>query len=111
MATAVKIEESSLPDIVAISRSSSISPTTSDESGKSCAIVRDGVVKEISKYVLRQKLNKLRHLVIKKGISPEYLDSIFPEMLEYFDPHHVVYNGGIVSYVFRQWMKSMIDTF
>ena len=102
MATTVKTEESSLPDMVAISPSSSISPTPSDESGKSCAIVRDGVVKEISKYVLRQKLNKLRHLVINKGISPEYLDSLFPEMLEYFDPQHVVYNGGIVSNVMCQ---------
>lgn len=60
-------------------------------------IAREGVVKEISKQVLRQKLSKLRHLVIPKGVSPDYLDSLFPQLLDDFDPQEVVYNGGIAK--------------
>lgn len=98
--------ETSLPDMVAlsISSSSSISPSHSDIDGKSEIITKNGVVKEISKQVLRQKLKKMRHLVVEKGISPEYLDSLFPKMLEYFDPQTVVYNGGIAQ--IKEWKIS-----
>jgi hypothetical protein len=60
-------------------------------------IVREGVRKEIPKRVLRQKLSKLRHLVLTKAIDPDYLDSIFPALLEFFDPQIVTYNGGIAK--------------
>ena len=60
-------------------------------------IVREGVRKEIPKQVLRQKLSKLRHLVLTKAIDPNYLDSIFPALLELFDPQTVTYNGGIAK--------------
>lgn len=59
---------------------------------------------EISKQVLRHKLQKLRHLVIEKAISPEYLDSLFPRMLQLFDPQTVTYNGGVAQ--IKQWKIS-----
>jgi hypothetical protein len=55
-------------------------------------IVGESVEKQISKQVLRQKLSKLRHLVLPKGISPDYLDSLFPQLLKEFDPQQVTYN-------------------
>jgi hypothetical protein len=42
--------------------------------------------------------------VIEQGISPCYLDSLFPEMLKEFDPQHVVYNGGIAK--LKEWKIS-----
>ncbi|KAG7346134.1 hypothetical protein IV203_005202 [Nitzschia inconspicua] len=60
--------------------------------------------KEISKQVLRHKLQKLRHLVIEQAISPAYLDSLFPQLLELFDPQTVTYNGGIAK--IKQWKIS-----
>eukprot|EP00934_Nitzschia_sp_Nitz4_P001432 Nitzschia sp. Nitz4//scaffold225_size51843//30328//31383//NITZ4_006898-RA/size51843-snap-gene-0.3-mRNA-1//1//CDS//3329542684//1432//frame0 len=60
-------------------------------------IVREGVRQEISKQVLRQKLGKFRHLVIPKGIHSEYLESLFPQLLQHFDPQTVYYNGGIAN--------------
>lgn len=93
-----------LPDVVPLS-ASSISLDNSIESCPSrTTIARDGVVPEISKRVVRQKLNKLRHLVIEQAISPRYLDGLFPDMLEDFDPQHVVYNGGIAKV--KEWKIS-----
>lgn len=61
--------------------------------------------KEISKQVLRHKLQKLRHLVIKGAISEDYLDKeIFPKLLDLFDPQTVVYNGGIANV--KEWKIS-----
>ena len=60
-------------------------------------IVREGVWNEIPKQVLRQKLSKLRHLVIPKAIHATYLDSLFPTMLKLFAPQTVQYNGGIAK--------------
>lgn len=60
-------------------------------------IVRENVEKEIVKGTLRMKLNKMRHLVIKQAIRPEYLDSLFPTILKCFDPQQVEYNGGIAK--------------
>ena len=67
---------------------------------------REVVAKEISKQVLRHKLQKLRHLVLKGVISPDYLDhEIFhPKLLELFDPQTVVYNGGIANV--KEWKIS-----
>ena len=70
----------------------------------SSSIVREGVRNEITKQVLRQKLSKLRHLVIPRGIHPSYLDSLFPKILEHFDPQIVHYNGGIAQV--KEWKIS-----
>lgn len=53
------------------------------------SIVRDGAKQEIAKQVVRKKLGKFRHLVIKKAIDPEYLDSLFPTLLDLFKPQTV----------------------
>ena len=53
------------------------------------------VRKEICQQVVRCKLSKRRHLVLKEAIDPVYLESLFPTLLELFDPQHVTYNGGI----------------
>ena len=53
------------------------------------SITKPDLKEEISKLVVRKKLAKQRHLVIKEGISPEYLDSLFPSMLTHFDPQTV----------------------
>ena len=70
----------------------------------SSSIVREGVGTEITKQVVRQKLSKLRHLVIPQGINPAYLDSLFPQMLEHFHPQTVHYNGGIAQV--KEWKIS-----
>jgi hypothetical protein len=57
----------------------------------------DALRRQISKQVLRHKLHKLRHLVIKEAIDPTYLDGLFPDLLRLFDPQHVVYNGGVAN--------------
>ena len=67
-------------------------------------IIRRNVEKEIPKGVLRKKLAKMRHLVIEKGIEPSYLDSLFPQILELFDPQTVDYNGGIAKV--KKWKIS-----
>lgn len=67
-------------------------------------IVREGVRQEITKQVVRQKLNKLRHLVIPQGICPAYLDTLFPKLLQDFEPQTVHYNGGIAKV--KEWKIS-----
>jgi hypothetical protein len=67
-------------------------------------LVRLGVVKEIVKHVVRAKLSKRRHLVLSQAIDPDYLDSIFPTLLQWFDPQTVQYNGGIAQ--IYQWKIS-----
>jgi len=57
------------------------------------SIVRYGVKQEIAKQVVRKKLSKLRHLVVKEAISPEYLDSLFPRLMELFKPQTVTVRG------------------
>ena len=59
------------------------------------SFVRSTVVPEINKGVLRKKLAKQRHLVVPAAIDPEYLDALFPHLLQLFDPQTVYYNGGI----------------
>jgi hypothetical protein len=60
-------------------------PTNGDYS----QVERAGLKAEISKQVIRKKLAKQRHLVVEKAIHPEYLDSLFPALLEHFDPQVV----------------------
>jgi hypothetical protein len=86
--------------------STNSSPNTNENENTSTnnTIVRTGVPKEISKQVLRQKLNKLRHLVIPQGIDPSYLDDLFPQMLDAFDPQTVHYNGGVAN--LKEWKIS-----
>jgi hypothetical protein len=67
-------------------------------------LAREGLYKEISKQVVRQKLQKLRHLVVKGAINPEYLDALFPALLERFHPQTVTYNGGVAK--IKEWKIS-----
>ncbi len=75
----------------------SISTNPEHESRSSCAVVRHNVTKEICKGVIRSKLTKRRHLVVKEGINPSYLKEIFPTIIQNFQPQHVQYNGGIAN--------------
>jgi hypothetical protein len=56
-------------------------------------VERAGLKAEISKQVVRKKLAKQRHLVVEKAIHPEYLDSLFPALLEHFEPQVVNVSG------------------
>ena len=67
----------------------------------------DTIKKEISKNVLRHKLQKLRHLVLPGVISTKYLDNeIFYPMhqQQLFHPQTVTYNGGIANV--KKWKIS-----
>lgn len=81
--------------------STATEPHEEDESALFCwdenSVVRSGVEKVIAKQVLRKKLSKLRHLVVKQAIAPAYLDSLFPSLLKLFNPQTVTYNGGIAN--------------
>ena len=59
------------------------------EDGQQPFISDGGLKVTISKMVVRKKLAKQRHLVIDRGINPEYLDSLFPALLELFKPQIV----------------------
>lgn len=61
------------------------------------SFVRSNVKAEICKQVVRCKLAKRRHLVLKEAIDPCHLDSLFPMLLKLFEPQHVTYNGGIAN--------------
>ena len=65
----------------------------------SCTIpvVRHNVTKEICKGVIRCKLMKRRHLIVKEAINPLYLKELFPTIIQNFQPQHVQYNGGIAN--------------
>lgn len=78
--------------------------TEVNDDGNGLSIVREGVRKEINKQVVRQKLSKLRHLIISQAINPAYLDSLFPYLLENFHPQTVHYNGGIAQV--KEWKIS-----
>ena len=60
-------------------------------------ISRPTIYKEISRQVIRRKLARQRHCVVERAISPEYLDSLFPTLLQLFRPQIVRYNGGIAG--------------
>ena len=102
-------DDSCVPDVFPINTSSSLSviDDSGDDASKTSAdmpIAREGVIKQIHKKVVRQKLNKLRHLVIEQGISPGYLDTLFPQMLPNYHPQHVKYNGGVAN--IKDWKIS-----
>lgn len=67
-------------------------------------LVRQGLEAEISKQVVRKKLAKQRHLVLDKAIDPAYLESIFPQLVDLFEPQPVEYNGGRAGV--RRWRIS-----
>lgn len=67
-------------------------------------IVRKSAIQEITKGVIRKKLAKQRHLVIEKCINTNYLDSLFPQILQNFQPQTVTYNGGIAKAT--EWKNS-----
>ena len=84
-----------------------VTTTTDDASGKSIlSRPREAIAKEISKQVLRHKLQKLRHLVLEGVVSKDYLDNeIFhPKLLQMFSPQTVMYNGGIANV--KKWKIS-----
>ena len=60
-------------------------------------IVNHNILKEVCKGVIRCKLMKRRHLIVKEGINPLYLKEIFPTIIQNFKPQHVTYNGGIAN--------------
>ena len=64
----------------------------------------DVISKDISKGVLRKKLSKMRHLVIPKAISAEYLDILFPQILELFEPQIVMVSAiqNIISLLIKK---------
>jgi hypothetical protein len=68
-----------------------------DRASSSCTMVRHNVTKEICKGVIRCKLMKHRHLIVKEGINPLYLKKLFPTIIQNFQPQHVQYNGGIAN--------------
>jgi hypothetical protein len=78
--------------------------TSSSLSSAHRGIVREGVLQEIPRLVVRQKLQKCRHLVLPQTIRPEYLDSLFPKLVQQFEPQMVQYNGGIANVT--QWKIS-----
>jgi hypothetical protein len=61
------------------------------------SLVRPNVKTEITKQVIRKKFVKQRHLIVEKAFDPDYLDSLFPQLLEIFDPQTVYYNGGVAN--------------
>ena len=67
----------------------SIGTNPEHESRSSCAIARHNITKEICKGVIRSKIMKRRHLVVKEGINPSYLKEIFPTIIQNFQPQHV----------------------
>jgi hypothetical protein len=67
-------------------------------------IVRKSAIQEITKGVIRKKLAKQRHLVVEKCINTNYLDSLFPQILQNFQPQTVTYNGGIAKAM--EWKNS-----
>lgn len=61
--------------------------------------------KLITKGVLRAKLNKRRHLVLPRAISPAYLDTLMPSIVtKLFQPQTVTYNGGVAN--IKNWKIS-----
>jgi hypothetical protein len=63
------------------------------------------VNKQITKGVVRAKLNKRRHLVIPGAISSSYLDELMPPIVtDLFQPQTVTYNGGIAN--IKEWKIS-----
>ena len=85
----------------------SVTTKTDDAAGKSIlSRPREAIAKEISKQVLRHKLQKLRHLVLEGVVSKDYLDNeIFhPKLLQMFSPQTVMYNGGIANV--KKWKIS-----
>ncbi len=60
---------------------------------------------QIVKGVVRAKLSKRRHLVLPRAISPEYLDTLMPEIVtNLFEPQTVTYNGGVAN--IKEWKIS-----
>eukprot|EP00587_Corethron_hystrix_P007119 CAMPEP_0113316928 /NCGR_PEP_ID=MMETSP0010_2-20120614/12021_1 /TAXON_ID=216773 ORGANISM="Corethron hystrix, Strain 308" /NCGR_SAMPLE_ID=MMETSP0010_2 /ASSEMBLY_ACC=CAM_ASM_000155 /LENGTH=248 /DNA_ID=CAMNT_0000173769 /DNA_START=119 /DNA_END=862 /DNA_ORIENTATION=+ /assembly_acc=CAM_ASM_000155 len=55
------------------------------------------VYKHITRGVMASKFSGRRHLVLPRAISPTYLLSIMPLVIQNFSPQHVRYNGGVGS--------------
>lgn len=72
-------------------------PTTTKQTTPLPSFVRSTIIPEINKQVLRRKLARQRHCVIEQGIQPQYLEELFPRLLDLFAPQTVHYNGGIAA--------------
>jgi len=83
---------------------SSIPQQACSTQNASNAIENPTARKEINKQVIRRKLARQRHCVIEQAVSPSYLDSLFPKLLELFEPQLVNYNGGIAGV--KRWKIS-----
>ena len=60
------------------------------------SFVRPAALAEINRQVIRRKLARQRHCIIPQAIDPKYLQhTIFPQLLQLFQPQTVHYNGGI----------------
>jgi hypothetical protein len=87
------------PEVDPTSQDSSVphAPPSTQYSGvlETCSFVRSDIKKEICQQVIRCKLSKRRHLVLSQVLHPNYLNALFPTLLQYFQPQSVHYNGGI----------------
>lgn len=68
------------------------------------SLVKPNIKKVICREVVRRKLAKQRHLVLKEAVDPSYLDTLFPTMIEHFNPQIVHYNGGVANV--KEWKIS-----
>ena len=86
------------------SKSTGTSTSTSTSTVHDLAMTKDGILREITRGVIRAKLAKTRHLVIREGIRKSYLDAIMPAVIDNFRPQTVMYNGGVAK--IREWKLS-----
>lgn len=93
-----------IPSFVILGRrscchSSSATPSTNRSAASS------GLAQVIAHGVLRQKLSRKRHLVLKGVLCPNYLKSLFVDVIvPLFQPQRVFYNGGIAQQ--KEWKIS-----
>ena len=87
-ANALNVDDASATMLDEIDMNVSTDPEERSKSSE-VSICKVGLNEEVSKLVVRKKLAKQRHLVIEQGINSAYLDSLFPRLLELFDPQVV----------------------
>ncbi len=82
--------------------------SNANECHEETPIVRPGSAKEIPRGVLRKKLQKQRHLVIEKCIEPSYLDSLFPDILNLFDPQTVTVSFNDIGQTYESIARNYL---
>jgi len=73
------------------------SEVESEVESEKCSQLAPNYRKHIITSVIRMKLAKMRHLVVKGLFSHVYLQSLFPEIIRNFNSQHVMYNGGVAK--------------